>query len=290
MSSYFGALLRATGLGIDAAVPAISQAGTGLVEIDIDRGSFVAAPALPSVEPQSPLPAMAVAEATPARALSSATPVDDRVDRDDPRQAADRAGSGGHERQVAGTAAGPAAVATDPPTADSPAPALRQQMVQAAMQWVAADPLQSTRIAGAAQPPAQSTVADAAPARRDAPRPTNRDARVDVDFDCDFDDSRQLAAQGPAADAEPDGAPQTMQLPSQTAVPQRAAAIVRTASFEPPPRGDLVEVSIGEIHLRVDAPAAQTVARSSPSPPAAAPRAPAIAPRSALSRRALRRI
>ena len=51
-------------------------------------------------------------------------------------------------------------------------------------------------------------------------------------------------------------------------------------------RDEVVEFSIGAIHVRVDAPAAQTVAR-----PATTPRAvPAPPPRSALSRRALRRI
>jgi hypothetical protein len=59
----------------------------------------------------------------------------------------------------------------------------------------------------------------------------------------------------------------------------------------PPARDEVVEVSIGEIHVRVDAPPAQTVARPASTPAAGVPGAtrPRHA-RSGLSRRALRRI
>jgi hypothetical protein len=57
------------------------------------------------------------------------------------------------------------------------------------------------------------------------------------------------------------------------------------------PRDEIVEVSIGAIHLRVDAPTPHTVARPAASPPAITARtANAMPQRSALSRRALRRI
>jgi hypothetical protein len=75
-----------------------------------------------------------------------------------------------------------------------------------------------------------------------------------------------------------------------TALPIRASAVAPA----PLPRlaGDeVVEVSIGAIHVRVDAPPAQTIARPALTPAAGTPGAAATRPaRSALSRRALRRI
>jgi hypothetical protein len=76
------------------------------------------------------------------------------------------------------------------------------------------------------------------------------------------------------------------------AVPMPAARLTQSlpTPLAPVARDEVVEVSIGAIHVRVDAPQLQTVARPSASPPGPARRATASQARSALSRRALRRI
>jgi len=76
-------------------------------------------------------------------------------------------------------------------------------------------------------------------------------------------------------------------------IPIRASLVTPAPlpPLAPPVRDEIVEVSIGAIHVRVDAPPAQTIARPALTP-AASPRDAAAArpARSALSRRALRRI
>jgi hypothetical protein len=67
----------------------------------------------------------------------------------------------------------------------------------------------------------------------------------------------------------------------------------RSAAHSAPLADEIVEISIGSIHVRVDAPAPQTIARAAPAAVPASP-APSLseraAGRSALARRALRRI
>jgi hypothetical protein len=78
--------------------------------------------------------------------------------------------------------------------------------------------------------------------------------------------------------------PEIYPLPRSVAMPVSHAALRPDAA--PQPREEVVEVSIGAIHLRVDAPAAP-VLKTAPAP---VPSTPVAKPRSSLSRRALPRI
>jgi hypothetical protein len=148
-----------------------------------------------------------------------------------------------------------AAPAPQPVTSAVPAPQPNpkhgEDLVQAALRWVAADP-------------AQADAARALP-----------DPLLDPLSD-------------PLRVAPPAAIPPT---PPVASLPQPAARLVetpaarRTERVVPAAEAPL-EVTIGAIHLRVDPPTPQTVAQAAPSATPAAP----STPHSALSRRSLRRI
>ena len=126
-------------------------------------------------------------------------------------------------------------------------------LVRAAMQWVAADTQHARSVAQVVPPRGQSLPA---PGEEAGVIPT----------------TQTLGERG-------------VDIPPQT--PAHATPAVPDT---PLARDEVVEISIGAIHVRVDAPA-QTIASPAATPPAAARRGTtATPPRSALSRRALRRI
>jgi len=138
----------------------------------------------------------------------------------------------------------------DPPCGDS--------RVRAALQWIAADPLP-----------------ERAPARRAAS--TTRASLV-------------RAQERDDGDAEANASPPVARLasPAQPVAGERERVrAVAAASLHA--HDEVTEISIGAIHLRVDAPAAQTVVHA-PAPSPATLRAPAASARLSLARRALRRI
>lgn len=164
-------------------------------------------------------------------------------------------------------------------------PVRGDELIRAAMRWVAAD----THVSAVAQPGALSLpTIDVGEISSDAPRNEPAIALVtprDDEDDAEAPPTNAIVATptGPMV-ATPERAVPTrrsMHVPDQARVPSITTA--------PAPREDVVEVSIGAIHVRVDAPAAQTVVS-----PAATPFGPPVGhtppARSALSRRALRRI
>ena len=277
MSGYFGALMRASGMAIAGRAPAMARVEPSVVEIDIERGPA----AMPSRTVQT--------ASTPQQAVAP-IPVANSVEQVPPPVAL-AADTDAHEVQtgLAGTEPAHPRAATDA-AADSPAapsaravetssPALGQAVVRAAMQWVAADTQQVRSVAQVVPPRTQSLPALGEETSVITTTQALRARGVDV--------QAQPPRAMPAALAAPDLA--ARELVTAQARPIRAAR--PTPATPPVPvaplaRDKVVEVSIGAIHVRVDAPAAQTVARPAATPRAAA----ATPPRSALSRRALRRI
>jgi hypothetical protein len=164
------------------------------------------------------------------------------------------------------------------PSADSAKRELGQTLVRAALRWVAAGP------------PPIAAVAPVDPAPVSAVREGT---------------SRAAMASVPGGDGEVEAQPPTTaatsavpnsSAPERHVTPPPAVRSARVVSARDLPaarlrRNETVEVSIGAIHVRVDAPPPQTAARPAAPPAAAAQRAAGTAPqRSALARRALRRI
>lgn len=144
----------------------------------------------------------------------------------------------------------------------------RNVAIRAAMRWVAADPAQRSVDAEIrAQAPHSTELADLPASALDG-----------------------NGQQAPGASDAPGEAPHTADSTVRLA-PAHAAVLARADSRpEPTPAGreEVIEVSIGAIHVRVDAPAEQT--QRSPASLTAPSAAVATEPRSTLSRRALRRI
>jgi hypothetical protein len=144
-------------------------------------------------------------------------------------------------------------------------------LVRTAMQWVAAGPQETRAKLPAVIDPPVATI---------SPEPASRDP----------DAIREQRP--PESDEFPERSAGRLAPPPVAARPLTTPP----ASLRPDPptgaslRDDTVEISIGAIHVRVDAPATQIVARTPPPPPAPRAANPPRADRSALSRRALRRI
>ncbi|QQZ39407.1 hypothetical protein IF690_15155 [Pseudomonas sp. SK3(2021)] len=281
MSDYFGALMRSSGLTIGAATtdsaPPASTAD--LLETDIERSApALQPPPTLTTQPQArPLPPVATsakprsgreAEAPAARPTPPGQDTMADVDR--------RHDKSGYKDVLPTAVQAPLAAAspTDYNTAAAQPPG--HDVVRAVMQWVAADPQLATSRPPRETPHAPLAALDGAelPAMRE---PTSTLGSVP---------QARWPAQAPqhsvaqAVEAE-QGPPR-----SATAVPLKTAF-----APTPAPSDERGEISIGAIHLRVDAPPAQPLALARPAP-AAAPRAgaPASTPRCALARRALRRI
>lgn len=151
------------------------------------------------------------------------------------------------------------AAAPQPASAELPEGLVRHEAVRAALRWVAADPIRQ-------QAPSTMSIIDEAPRRAnhpaihqplDAPRPTVKDA--------------------PTPDAEPasiaiqNAAPaarDTAQRPRRArALGTEATVIDRIAEEKAPLHEERVEVSIGTIHVRVDAPPPPAVVAQSMQAP-----------------------
>ncbi len=266
MRGYFDALLRATGVGAGATGRAMTHRPPGVVELDQETRAETMAPRAAQTtdrletrptrertsefEPSPQAPITRAAAITPAAPAPQATRVE-RVAQRPPVE--------------------PAAARAETMTADE-APDLGQAMVRAAMRWVAADAVAQQVGASVAHAPAHTREV-IAPREVDA---TPRRQRLGDDLPSQRIGHTEAASVVPDATARP-----------ATTTP----AMIPVAPLSPAPvaRNEIVEVSIGAIHVRVDAPAVQAV--QSPQAPPAAPRATVARPqRSALSRRALRRI
>jgi hypothetical protein len=265
-TNYFGALLRSAGHPVAgaasvAAVQAPARAGADLVEIDVER------------EAQATDAGTAAARLQPASA-----PV---------RQAEGGAVPSTHAPWQPELRAPSPLPATRDTAASTPdvvdlSPPLLHTAVQAALAWVASDPRAHAEAGTASAVDGEDTVVRLpvlAPGIEEVSQEVEAFASTegaidgaDAD-DADADDDRGTAPQGPSNNR-------------RSAANPSAERRTRAA---PAAREEPIEVTIGAIHLHVDAPPPAAIAPA-PSPPAAAPSLRTPTPRSALSRRALYRL
>jgi hypothetical protein len=289
MSDYFGALLRMSGITVGAGAPAaVARLAAPSIEaaIHAERSAPAEQPqSVQGTETRAKQPSRQPAGDTagaapilPQNAEVAPMPVHPEASlMDTPSLRAERDGA---VQAQADTAIKPdaAPVPSLPKTAERTAaaadPPLGRALVHAAMRWVAAGPQQAAHPAERAIPRGQAASIAAKVDGAVVDR-TAHDTTVELDT------GRPRAFPVRELEVAQASAPR----PAIAATPMASAALLAV-------RDEIVDVSIGSIHVRVDAPGPQTVARAAVPSPAAAPRttgAPVPA-RSSLSRRAMRRI
>jgi hypothetical protein len=270
MSDYFAALLRSSGIATPHAAGAVRPVveRTAPAEAPPVEQSVSLQASDATGEPASqPSLARAPLAVQPATAHIASEP----ASMPRPTIPADLAGNA-PTVSAESTAAPPDTISAEAQS-DASQPPLSRALIDAALRWVAAGE----------QPD------------RDHPR-TQAHEPVPT-----FAEPSGHLASRPSTPAQPPGAPIALAHPvaAATVTHERSAAmlpplrsettshlsdVIAAAIDRDPP----LDISIGAIHVRVDAPAAQTVTQPSAPRPVVAPRA---APgRSALARRALRRI
>jgi hypothetical protein len=277
MSGYFGALMRSSGMPVGDRPPATSAAAPPGLEVNVEH--------VPAAIPMTP-PPIAPAQ-KPSAPVASLDPPPATVHPGRPT-AVDHVGEA-HEAPVAAprrTRETNETSSDEPgraaPVVDQPKPDRGQALIKAAMRWVAADPPTLPR-------PAQTvTPLETRSAMGDRARVDAIDQPVaPPEFAATIDTASTNTTPEPAL-------PKVIEARAPVEVGpvpiRRTPPVPPPASTPPLVRDELVEVSIGAIHVRVDAPAAQTVARPAASPAPVTRRATSAKARSALSRRALRRI
>jgi hypothetical protein len=303
MTGYFDALIRSTGVAFDSRPPApghhasparaesTGPVGTDSLEIDLEG---IAAPAAAST-------AGFPRHATPMRgpAGTAERPLERAPYSASPKAVEDTAAEVPPPILPARPAPPPAPLAEAHASQHEPAsPDRSNRMLRAAMEWVAAGPVRAAAPAAAtpAAAPTPSALADrglpAAVPRADRPiqvppldRPSLHRRPLDP-APVDAAEPRARPApsrEAPSITVTAAVAPRADPIPAEPVTQQSAGYAPRVAHDE------IIEVSIGAIHLRVDAPAVQM------RPPPASPsptRASTVSPysRDGLRRRALRRI
>jgi len=288
MSDYFGALMNLSGLGEQGRAP-IAPAHAAQAGGDIAESETVREAVAPAAQPRVPEPGLPIANsaalerAAAGIAESLPLPADAMAE----PQPAPRA-------------------ATQPMTALTPAAAVAAPMaaephhavVRAALEWVADDPHNVADRRGIAKE--QEIIAPHAPAAATTTRMSQpgtavsarvqpaRPAIEEVEIvGIGAAPRMQVAQHGPAADRETEA--------TRTRAQQNVAPAARIVAGEAAASGraapaivadETVEISIGAISVRVDAPVLQASA-APPTPARVASERPAAV--SALSRRALRR-
>ena len=306
MSDYFGALMNLSGLigapRSPASIPTDAPAaGTDIVETDEVREIAASPPSLPS-QPGSPTIApsanldSAAAKVAPAEAEKPSlthAPAATDVLHPVPLHAESVSAARVSPIQIV-----PAAAAVAAPILDQ-----RNAVIRAALEWVAADPQDAVITRDIVAAPARGPASEPPTAPRRHPvlgAAREQPARSGVG---DVDILRTLSASrtevparrlAHAVDTAATGtSSQTHATPPARVVrvepPQSARPATR---FAPATVSDeIVEISIGAIHVRVDAPTPQTLTRAPPAaPPSSAQMSERSAASSALARRALRRI
>lgn len=285
MSDYFGALMRSSGMAIGPAAAITDPTAPSPIEVEVDQ---VPSATVPAAEfPTSPAetrvapPRVATANSSPGEPVTPAPvprvdPIEDhRAD----TVAHNRADAVEADRADVSRTSRPERVPPPPraaaePVVDGPDASRGEALVRAAMRWVAADAgvVSPDRAARSRQEGDEGISVGATPVLR----LPGVDGHVTTA-------SPSLAIDGPVT-SQKAAAPVSPRSP-HAAISAEAPATAPVATEE------VVEISIGAIHLRVDAPAAQTIAAPAVAPPAAA-RRPASGRRSgsSLSRRAMRRI
>ncbi|MDM0004339.1 hypothetical protein QTI51_01815 [Variovorax sp. J22G73] len=262
---YFGALLRAAGWQAGVAAPPRANAshGADLTEIDAERE--VRAPASPASRSPVAQPQQPVSPSPSSRAIAHAEP-----EAEAPRTRAAAAAKALPKQRDAQPAA---------PEAHAVAPPPLHAAVQAAVSWVASDPQGRADVSAAQMLIAESTVVQTQADISEIEEETQEAQGIDPDMpmQSDIDDEGMPYPSSPA-------------LVHRRAPAPRAERHMR-ASPAAAPREEAIEITIGAIHLHVEAPQATgVVPAAAPAPPPAAPSLRSPAPRSALSRRALYRL
>jgi hypothetical protein len=278
MSGYFGALMRSSGMAIAARPPARTPIYPRVMEIDVERSAALPAPAAPTASALQPATVTPISVPPPSVEPARRSHAPDEHDRDThARPVPEHAQTRATTDRLVDPLTPRTSRAVEPPQGD-----LGQAVVRAAMRWVAAETPHARTDAVTTDRQLASPDRGVDDVNTIAPPPVSRAHRLDVET------------------PEPNATPaRTISQEVKTSEPVVAHAVpmplARLTPSLPTPvapvaRDEVVEVSIGAIHVRVDAPQVQTVARPSASPPAPARRATASQARSALSRRALRRI
>ena len=284
MSGYFDALIRSSGMMIGRARPGLTRVAPAAPAVDFDGSSA-------ATEPH----ALRSASTLHERLVPPHTP--DAIELTDPPRVLGRVDRHTHEEPE--TAPGPARRAEGAvdapqkpsvPPVESPTPDLGHTLVRAAMRWVAAGTPQvgPDRTVGPI-----SDIAPAVPGWRHSVSPTHEDSSTipTKKLHRNDDDGQLESLNEASAPAAPLKVP--AEESAEKPAPIRASLVppVPPTLVAPAVHDEVVEVSIGAIHVRVDAPPAQIVARPAPTPAGSASGAATNRPeRSALSRRALRRI
>lgn len=258
---YFGALLRAAGWPAGGTAPLHANASPGADLTEIDGEREVQAPASRSLVAQ---PLQPVSPSPSSRAPAHAEP-----EAEAPRPRAAVAEALPEQRDVQ-----PAA-----PEAHAVAPPPLHAAVQAALSWVASDPQGRVDVSTAQMLVTESTV-----------------VRTQADISEIEEETQEAQGIEPDMPMQGDIDDEGMPSPSSPALVHRRAPAPRAerhmrASPAAAPREEAIEITIGAIHLHVEAPQATgVVPAAAPAPPPAAPSLRSPAPRSALSRRALYRL
>ncbi|MEW6371125.1 MAG: hypothetical protein AB1584_09325 [Pseudomonadota bacterium] len=255
MSGYFEALMRASGMPAAEVTqghkrPAPDAGPASFALEDGDATDQAAASPRALAPAAAPPPAPAVQ--APARQASAEAPA--RRPAPQPAVAGEPAGTRPASQPQPGAVGlhiGQPAPAPAPPVSP-PVPALVHPLARAAMDWVARDEPTPVRkdVAAAPLPPVRTPLAEGAGPVRHAALAA---PRHEITGDTG---ARSVAGSGTAA----------------------------------PAAEERVEVTIGAIHLRVEAPAANTVTSGAPQPPAAGAVSPPATAHGSLARRSLRRI
>jgi hypothetical protein len=178
----------------------------------------------------------------------------------------------------------------EPPPASAPSALLSHPIVQAAIHWVTV-PERERRPSGAAveSPPPQSRLAATAPSGAEAPAATIEQRTVTERFverqTLRDERTREIVRAAEFVQAPPEP---ILRARARPAAEPPTSASVRPAARQPERREEVLQVSIGAISVKVDAPAAPQLATRAPEPVRPAPLAPRPVASSWLRRRGLR--
>jgi hypothetical protein len=276
MSDYFAALMRASNLFASSAAPTLEAPLEFGVEVPAATPS--ATPAPRPVHSEIRAAVVASEQTMPAAPVSQPAPAHPRDDNRPATSALPDAAAQGPraEPSTVPPAAAQSRHGIERPADGPPRHPQADELVQAAMRWVASDPQLESPVR---QVPMRRSAMMDIPAIEPTPI-----AAVPPEAIAPLDPPRSTLAVDAAS----------IPLPAPVAIPVQPTDSDRRHA-EPEAQvtaaEELLEISIGAIHLRVEAPAPRTLARpATPAAPAQQPAAPASPTRSGLSRRALRRL
>ncbi|MDH4554516.1 hypothetical protein E8F11_04855 [Pseudomonas sp. BN417] len=278
MSDYFAALMRASNLFASGATP--SPEAPLEFGVEAPAAPLPAAPALRPLRTEPRAAVIASEQPTPAAQVSQPVPARQRHDAIHPASSAIPALVAPGPRAEPATRSPAAPQSRQPgvelPDGGPPRSPQAGERVQAAMRWVASDP-QLT-------PPVQPAPTPRRAMAENPDRGQTPFAAIPPEASAPLEPPRPPLARNEASAP----LPTPVAIPIQATEPARryAEPEAQVAAAE-----EQLEISIGAIHLRVEAPAPRTLARTAtPATPAQQPAASASPTRSGLSRRALRRL